>query len=77
MREIEDNRAIIAVLSFIFATAVVITLGAFTFYEKAPWYLCFLSAVVVYPSAILMVWGDEVVNIIKTIVDSIFKKKEG
>jgi hypothetical protein len=76
MNDMSDNRAIVMTLSFIFATAVVIVIAAFSFYQKVPWYASFFLSLVVYPSALLAAWGDEVVNIIKTIADYFFKGKE-
>lgn len=70
-----DERAAVGIVGLLCVSLVVGILGAITYYDKVSWYASVLVAAIGYGSIPFMMWGDNIINIIDTIL-SFFKKKE-
>ena len=70
-----DERMAVGIVGLICISIVVIIIGCITYYGKVPWYASVFIAAIGYFSIPFMVWGDNVTNIIDTVL-GFFKKKE-
>ena len=71
----DEERMIVGIIAAICVSIVVLTLGCITYYGKMPWYGSLAIAAIGYPSIVFMIWGDNVTNIIETIL-GFFKKEK-
>lgn len=70
-----DERMTVGIVGLICVSLVVVILGCITYYDKVPWYASVLVAAIGYSSIPFLMWGDNITNIIDTIL-GFFKKKE-
>jgi hypothetical protein len=71
-----DERMAIAMVGIICISLLVGILGCITYYDKVRWYASVLVAAIGYSSIPFMIWGDNITNIIDTIL-GFFKKGKG
>lgn len=69
-----DERMAVGMVGIICISLLVGILGCITYYDKVPWYASVLVAGIGYFSIPFMMWGDNITNIIDTIL-SFFKRK--
>jgi len=71
----DDNRSIVAAISVFCVAVVALVLGCVTYYGKMPWYGSVLFSAIAFPSLPFIIWGDNVTDVIQTVL-SFFKRKE-
>jgi len=70
----DEARMIVGIIGMICISIVALTAACITYYDKVPWYAFVLFSAITYPTIPFLVWGDNVTDIIKTVLGFFTRK---